>query len=84
LFVLVPQKLKSYALSLKLLIKVLHGGHLALFLNDRRDRRIKLALQGSFIKVSGKGPIQSCPLRSVQVILNRASANAQALGNLSG
>jgi hypothetical protein len=43
-----------------------------------------VSVMGSFIKVSGKGPIQSCPLRSVQVILNRASANAQALGNLSG
>jgi hypothetical protein len=74
--VLVPQKLKGHALFLELLIKILHGGHLALLLSDRRDGRIKLVFEGSFIEVSGKGPTQPHPLRSVQVILNRASANA--------
>jgi hypothetical protein len=49
---------------------------LTLFLSDTGDGRIKLVFEGSFIEVSGKGPIQSYPLSSVQVILNRASANA--------
>jgi hypothetical protein len=75
-FVLVPQKLKGHALSLELLIKVLHGGHLALFLSNTRDGRIKPVLKGSVIELSGKGPTQPRPLRSVQVILNRTSANA--------
>ena len=74
--VLVPQKLKGHALSLELLIKVLHGGHLALFLSNTRDGRIKPVLEGSVIELSGKGPTQPRPLRSVQVILNRTSANA--------
>jgi hypothetical protein len=55
--VLVPQKLEGYTLFLQFLIKVLHRGHLALFLSDTGDRRIKLLFEGSFIKVSDKGPI---------------------------
>jgi hypothetical protein len=74
--ILVPQELKGHALLLELLIKVLHGGHLALFLIHREDRGIKLVLEGSFVKVSRKGPVQACSLRSVQIILNRTSANA--------
>jgi hypothetical protein len=76
LLVLIPQKLKGHTLSLQFLIKVLHGGHLTLFLSDTGDGRIKLAFEGSLIEVSGKGPTQPRPLRSVQVILNRTSANA--------
>jgi hypothetical protein len=61
---------------IKFLIKVVRGGHLALLLSDRGNGRIKPFFQGGFIKVSGKGPIQSRLLRSLKEILNRASANA--------
>src|SRR5512139_485316 len=76
LFVLVPQKLKGDALSLEFLIKVVHGGHLTLLLSDRGAGWIKPVFQGGFIKVSSKAPIQPRPLRPVQVILNRAPADA--------
>jgi hypothetical protein len=82
--VLQPKKLKRNTLFLQLLVKILRGRHLAFLLRHRGCNRKQSRLQGAFIEVEGKRPVQSGLLGSVQVIVDRASTDTEAFGYLSG
>jgi len=84
LLILVPKKLKGYALPLQFLVKIFHRRHLAFFWSNARQRRKEKALQRGLIHLWGKRPDHSSLLGTAKVILNRASGNGKALGDLPG
>jgi len=84
LLILVPKKLKGYALPLQFLVKILHGRHVAFFFSNTKQRRKKKTLQRGFIHFWSKRPGYTGPGNSTKVILDRASCNGKAFGDLPG